>query len=253
MKPSRVGAGSGGFTLTEMLVAFTVTTLVMAGVFQGMSHFLLINAQDEIHQNLRNDLLLTMGQICKDINLATNVVSQAGTLVTDNTTLVLRQPVVGATEEIDADSFQYVTYTILSGVSLSGLVRQVWLEEGAEEPSDTRLLNDSIVALGFLFGGKPSTQVTNYNTIRDIEVILVSGRETGLRLIGTDSITTREYSDLAILNTLLDYGLDFSSLRSYIDYMNGERVDVTIAATMGASTFRNKKALGLKTSEAPSL
>ncbi|MCG3198277.1 MAG: hypothetical protein GHCLOJNM_02772 [bacterium] len=251
MKPRRSGTRSGGFTLTEMLVAFAVTTLVMAGVFQGMSHFLLINAQDEIHQNLRNDLLLTMGQICKDINLSTNVVSQAGTMTTDNTTLVLRQPVVGATEEIENDTFQYVIYTIRSGVSERGLLRQVWLAEDAEEPSESRILNDSIVALGFLFGGKPSTQVTNFHTIRDIEVILVSGRETGLRLASGDYNSTAEYSDLSILNSLLDYGLDFSSLRNYIDYMNGERVDVTIAATMGASTFRNKKALGIKTTSAP--
>ncbi len=241
-----------GFTLLEVLVGFVITGLVFSAVFTGFSQFMMLTTQDEISQNLREDLLLSMGRVCKDVNLSANVIPRAGTIFSDNTNLALRQPILSASGEILADQFQYVSYTIKNGVQERGLIRQVWAVEDAEEALQTEVVDDSIVALAFLYGGKPIAQVTNLTVIRDLEVVVVSGRKTGLRLPAGATLGSSDYPDLTVLNQLLEYGMDFPTLRSYIDTMNNNRMDVTIAATMGAATMRNKKALGLKTAAAPS-
>jgi len=243
MTSARKKTHQNGFTLLEMLVGFVITGLVFSVVFTGFSQFMMISTQDEISQNLREDLLLSLGRICKDINLSANVIPRAGSVVTDNTNLVLRQPILSATGEILADQFQFVTYTIRTGISQHGLIRQVWAGEEDEEPLDTDIVDDSIVALGFLYGGKPIAQVTNLTVIRDLEVVVVSGRKTGLRLAQGTNVESSDYPDLTVLDQLLDLGMDFPTLRSFIDSMNRSRMDVTIAATMGAGTMRNKKAL----------
>lgn len=240
-----------GFTLLEVLVGFAITGLVFSAVFTGFSQFMVISTQDEISQNLREDLLLSMGKVCKDINLSANVIPRAGGVATDNTNLVLRQPILSVTGEIVADQFRYVTYTIKTGINERGLIRQIWAAEDDEEPLQTEIVDDSIVALGFLYGGKPIAQVTNLTVVRDLEVVVVSGRKTGLRLSQGTTMDSSDYPDLRVLDQLLDYGMDFPALRSYIDSMNSSRMDVTIAATMAAASMRNKKALGLKTPASP--
>lgn len=251
MTPRQIQTSRKGFTLLEMLLSFAVTGMVFTAVFAGLSQFMVFSTQDEISQSLREDLLLSMSRICKDVNLSTNVVPRAGTVATDNTNLVIRQPILDASGEIVAGQFQFVTYSILTGLQERGLLRQVWSAEDAPEANASEIINNSIVALGFLYGGKPISLVTNLTVIKDLEVVVVSGRETGLRLERGTTLSEDIYSDLAILDQLLDYGMDFPSLRSFIDYMNSNRMDVTIAATMGAGTMRNKKALGLKTPAAP--
>lgn len=251
MTPSMEKTRPNGFTLLEMLVSFTITGLIFSAVFTGFSQFMVLSTQDEISQNLREDLLLSMGRVFKDINLSANVIPRAGTVATDNTNLVLRQPIVNATGEIVAGQFQYVTYTIKTGLQERGLIRQLWASEEDDEPLHTEIVDDSIVALGFLYGGKPISQVTNLTVIRDLEVVVVTGRKTGLRLPHGTVVDSSDYPDLIVLDQLLDYGMDFPTLRSFIDNMNRNRMDVTIAATMGAATMRNKKALGLKTPASP--
>src|SRR3972149_6956992 len=86
--------GSSGFSLVELSVSMTVVTLIATGVFSGITQMLMFTTQEEMYQNLRNDLLLTMANIRKDGHLATNVVPQAGTRITGGMTLVLRQPVL---------------------------------------------------------------------------------------------------------------------------------------------------------------
>jgi hypothetical protein len=234
-----------------MLVAFAVTSLVGSLVFKGLSQFLLFSAYDKVNQDLRGDMLLSMDQLCKDINLCTNVIPKAGGLLTDNTTLALRRPKVDADGNIQAGAFEYVTYTVKTGSSTSGMVRQVWAQTTDQTPVETVVLNDSIVALGMLFGGKPIGQVTNLTVIRDIEIILVAGRKTGLKLTSANSLSTTAFTDLTVLTPMLDQGIEFESLRDYIDQMNSDKVDIALSATMGAATFRNQRALGLKTTDPP--
>src|SRR3990172_5482455 len=105
----------------EMLLGFAITSFIFAAVFTCLGQFMVFSTQDEISQNLREDLLLTMGKICKDINLSTNVVPRAGSLATDNTTLVLRQPVVSATGVVEVGSFQFVTFALKTGDQGRGL------------------------------------------------------------------------------------------------------------------------------------
>jgi len=245
---------SAGFSLLEMLIALSIVTAVGAAVFTALSQVLLFSTQDEISQNLRDDLLLTMGRIRKDLHISTNVLPKTGNRISGGTVIVLRQPVLDAAERIVDDSFQFVSYSILPGPpGEGGLLREVWPTEDAGSPSETVILNDSIVALGFLYGGKTIQQVANLTAIRDIEVILVSARETGLQGRDGDYVTVSDFYELEILNELLDYGLEFPYLRMFLDYINASKVDVVVSSSMGTATLRNRKSLGRKTVAEPIL
>jgi hypothetical protein len=218
----------------------------------------MFTTQEEMYQNLRNDLLLSMANIRKDVHLATNVVPKAGTRVTGNMTLVLRQPVLDGNEEVVDDTFQYVSYTIdgslwnaSSGDLAGGILREVWDDINATAPTEQELLNDSVIALGFLYGGQSSNGITNFNDVRDIEIIMISGRETGLSIPTGEVVTEEDYYDLAVLEQFLEYGLEFPYVRVYLDYINSQRVNVAVASSMGSATFRNQRVLGLTGEAAP--
>ena len=243
-----------GATLLELVIGLSIVTFVSASVFTGLSQVLLFTTQDEIAQNTRADLLLTMGQIRKDIHLSANVVPQAGGRIAGGDVLVLRQPVLDAAEEVVDDAFQFVTYSVQGGgPGESGLVREVWATEDAATPSETRILNDCIIGAGFLFGGKSLFSVTNMTAIRDVEVVLISARETGLPMMQGEAYTVNDFSELEILQEMLRYGMEFPYVRMFIDYVNSMHVDVTVASSMGSATMRNRKALGLKTPGEPVL
>jgi hypothetical protein len=236
------------------LIGLSIVTFVSASVFTGLSQVLLFSTQDEIAQATRADLLLTMGQIRKDIHFSTNVVPQAGGKVAGGAVLVLRQPVLDAAEEIVDDSFQFVTYSVEGGgPGEGGLLREVWATEDAATPAESRVLNDSIIGAGFLFGGKSLYSVTNMTAIRDVEVVLISARETGLRMNRGEYYTVGDFSELDCLQEMLKYGMEFPYVRMFIDYINSMHVDVTVASSMGSATMRNRKALGLKTPGEPVL
>ena len=241
-----------GFSIVEMMIGMAVMTLVGSAVFSGLSQVLLFSAQDNLSQQLRNDLLLSMARIRRDIQLSTNVVPRAGSRVTNGVTLVLRQPVVNENEQIVDDEFRFVTYTVIfNRYGKGGLLREVWPAEDAGQPEHRSFLNEAIVGAGFLFGGKPITQVANLTVIKDLEVILVSGRETGLPMPEGAYLDSSDFSELVIIEDLLRFGLDFPSLRRYIDYINASKVDVMISTSMGTATLRNKKVLGLETPGTP--
>jgi hypothetical protein len=241
----------------ELSVGLTVVTLISAGVFSGISQMMLFTTQEEMYQNLRSDLVLTMSNIRRDLHLSTNVVPTVGGKSTGGTTLIMRQPSLDENEEIVEDSFQYVIYSIDpaatgSGTLTGGLVRQVWSGTNSTSPLETEVVNDSILGVGFLYGGQPISQVSNLNTIRDIQIILVSGRETGLILKDGIDISEEDFYELEILQTFMDQGLEFPYLRAFIDYINTFRVEVALSTSMGTATFRNQRVLGLKGEAPPS-
>lgn len=244
---------SSGFTLLEVLIGLGVSLFVGSAVFTALSQVMVQAAQDETNHELRNDLVLTLSQIQRDIRIATNVYPKAGSHSTSATTLVLRQPVTDFNNDIQEDEFQFVTYTVVwgSGNSAGKLTREVWTTEESTQPVETRVLNENIVALGFLYGGKKITQVTNLTPILDVEVVLVSGRETGLTLQGQAAYSISSLAELSVIGDLLDYGMEFPTLRFYLDNMNRYNVDIIVAASMGSAQLRNKKALGLKTIQPP--
>jgi prepilin-type N-terminal cleavage/methylation domain-containing protein len=243
-----------GFSLLELLVGLSIVTFVSASVFTGLSQVMLFAAQDEIAQDTRADLLITMGQIRKDLHMSTNVVPQAGGKIAGGDVLVLRQPVLDAAEEIVDDAFQFVTYSVEGGApGEGGLLREVWATEDAAVPTESRMLNNSVIGAGFLFGGKSLFSVTNMSAIRDVEMVLISARETGLRMDRGEYYTVDDFSDLDCLHEMLQYGMEFPYVRMFIDYINSVHVDVTVASSMGSATMRNRKALGLKTPGEPVL
>ena len=243
---------SRGYTLTELLVGMNVILLSSAAVFALISHVMLFSSQEENYQQIRNDLLLTMGQIRKDIQLSTNVVPSVGFRTTGNTTLALRQPALDMSGDILEGVFEFVTYSVGPRTSSQhGLFREVWASETASAPLHSRILNKNIVALGFLYGGDNVSNTSDLTPIMDIQIFLVSGRETGLNLAsGTNSSQSTD-ADLMLINESISYGLDFFEVRNYIDYMNSEKKDLAIATSMGTAAMRNKKALGLKTPGVP--
>jgi len=241
-----------GFSLLELLIGLSVVTFVSASVFTGFSQVMLFAVQDEIAQNTRADLLITMGQIRKDIHMAANVVPQAGGKIAAGDVLVLRQPVLDAAEEIVDVTFQFVTYTVEGGgPGVGGLVREVWATEDAAIPVESRKLNDCVIGAGFLFGGKALSSVPNMTAIWDVEVVLISARETGLQMARGEYYTEEDFSDLDCLREMMKYGMESPYVRMFIDYINAMHVDVTVASSMGSATMRNRKALGLKTPGVP--
>lgn len=250
--PSPNIRASKGVTLFELLIGLAVSTMVTAAVFSGMSSVMLFSSQDEIVQRLRDDLYITMNYIRRDCRLATNVVAKAGGRFTDGTTLVLRQPRLGLDNEIVDDEFQWVTYTVEDAGPNSdgGLIRELWHDPEAAEPVERKVLNTSIVTLGFLYGGKSVANVSNLVLVRDVEMILISARETKLKR-GAGTTDVSEFLNVEDLEYLAESGVDFTYLRAFIDYMNATKVDVVIASSMGAATVRNQRALGLKTPEPP--
>lgn len=242
-----------GATLTELLIGLSVATMVTSSVFAGLSQYLLFATQDEISQNLRDDLYLTSNNIRRDIRLATNVVGNAGTRTTSGTTICLRQPRLDQNFDLVVGEFDYVTYTLQASPTggQGGLLREVWDERDDGEPSESQILNENIVTVGFLFGGKSILSVENLTLIRDVEMILISARETGLSLRAGQTTNYGDYLDVEELAYMAQSGIDFSYLRAYIDYMNSVKVDVSIASSMGAATVRNKNSMGIQTIEAP--
>ena len=245
-------AASAGFSIVEMMIGLAIMTLVSVAVFAGLSRVLLFSAQDNLSQQLRNDLLLSMGRIRKDIQLSTNAVPRAGSRATNGVTLVLRQPVTDENEEIVDDQFRFVSYTVIFNMyGAGGLLREVWPTEDAAQPEHQSFLNEAIIGVGFLYGGKPIAQVTNLTVIKDLEIILISARETGLPMPDGAYVSASDFSELVLIEDLLRIGLDFPSVRSYIDFVNASKMDVMISTTMGTATLRNRKVLGLETPGAP--
>ncbi|MCA9425048.1 MAG: hypothetical protein KC931_01970 [Candidatus Omnitrophica bacterium] len=242
-----------GATLIELLIGLGVCLLVGSSVFAGLSRVMLFSSQDEITQNLRDDLYISMNYIRRDCRLATNVVAQAGTRLTSGTTLVLRQPKVDLNNEIVDEEFQFVTYTVEGEGSNGGggLVRELWNEQDDPEPIERKILNENVVTLGFLYGGKAIGNLENLTVVRDIELIMISARETGLVLQSATGGDIGDYINVEDLQYMAESGIDFSYLRAYIDYMNSSKVDITVASSIGAATVRNKRSLGLNTVEIP--
>ncbi len=242
-----------GATLTELLVGLAIATMVSSSVFAGLSQFMLFASQDEISQNLRDDLYLTMNNIRRDLRLATNVVSNAGTRTTSGTTICLRQPQLDMNFDLVVGEFDYVTYSLEASAieGEGGLIREVWDERDDGAPTETSTLNEYIVTLGFLYGGKSLFDVENLTLIRDVEMILISARETRLTLESNGEANVGDYFDTEDLAYMAESGVDFSYLRAYIEYMNSIKVDLTIASSMGAATVRNKDPMGIQDIETP--
>ncbi|MCA9442632.1 MAG: hypothetical protein KC964_17650, partial [Candidatus Omnitrophica bacterium] len=119
------------------------------------------------------------------------------------------------------------------------------------QPNESKILNEYIVTAGFLYGGKSIWNVENLTLIRDVEVILIGARETGLVRHGGGETNIGDYFDTDDLAYMAESGVDFSYLRAYIDYMNSIKVDLSVASTMGAATVRNKDAMGIQNIESP--
>lgn len=251
MRPRLLSSESAGFTLTEIMVASSILLIVSTGVFVGLSYFAVMSSQDALFNDLRYDVLLTMDAVRRDINLSTNVVPMAGTRVTDNTTLVLRKPVQDAAGNVVVDSFEYVVYVASRGQT--GLVREIWPDVGASGPSWQRVLNEAIVAAGFTYSGRPISQVDNLTTVRDVGIILVSARETGLRSHDAEVVEMSQFLDAELIGTLLRLEAPFHAVRYYIDYVNAHNLSVAIDGSSGAATMRNRRALGLITMTPPLL
>lgn len=238
-----------GYTLLEVLIATTIVVLISTAVFTGLAQYALLSSQEEVHLRLRQDLILSMDQVKRDIQAATNVVPRAGSRVTNNTTLVLRRPVLDAAGNVVVGAFEFITFA--AAHLGDGLVREVWATETAQQPADQRVLNESIIAVGFLYGGRSIQDVTNLTLVRDVEVLLVSSRETGLRRKGDGRAQVNEYFDLAWINTLLQFGEPFRALRAHMDRISQYRMDVMLAASTGAASMRNRRGLGLVESAPP--
>lgn len=240
-----------GFTLIENLMALAILMVLSAAVFASLAHSWVMASQDEVNNEVREDVVLTMNRVMRDVQLASNVVPQVSFRKTRDSCLVLRQPVITPDGSVVEDQFHHIVYTLSkTGV---GLVRERWTDPAATAPAHQEMISDSIVAVGFLYSGQTIAQVANLTKVRDVEIMLVSARETGLRRRTSRNVTAGQLLDPAMLRTMFQYGAPFEQVRLFIDLINTQRVDVAMSASTGAASMRNRRTLGLKTIDPPAI
>lgn len=246
-----VKRSSRGFTTVEVLFALTLTSLIYATVFAGLTQFLIYFAKDEASQQLGSDLATAMIRVRNDIRVATQVVPKLGDLKTGDTTLILKQPILDNSGRMVPDEFQHVVYSY--SVPLEGVLRQVWpatAEVENETPFQSDILEAVNASVGFLFDGEFASSVEDGTRVRNVDVYLIGGRETGVLLDGVTFFGESGSPGYATLYTTLDYETDIAPpestllLNQYVDSKDALKKDVEIQMARTTVALRNRVPIG---------
>ena len=240
-----------GFTTVEVLFALTLTSLIYATVFAGLTQFLIYFAKDEASQQLGSELATAMIRVRNDIRVASQVVPELGEMKTGDTMLILKQPVLDNTGWVVPGEFQHVAYSF--SVPLEGVLRQVWpatAEVENEPPSQSDVLEAANASVGFLFDGELASAVENATDVRNVDVYLIGGRETGVLLDGITFFGETGSSGYDVLYRTLDYETDIAPpettllLNQYVDSMDAIKRDVEIQMARATVALRNRVPIG---------
>jgi len=243
MKKNTV-SNNRGFTLAELTLSLGMVTLISAATFSGQMNLMLTASRDEVYQGLRDEVLLSLDHLERDISLSTNVypaIGSAGNMrTTGDTTLVLRQPVYNDDNTIAPGAFQYVCYTIPNNSTL--LVREEWADKNSMVPTISKVLNKNIVGMAFLYGGKTFTEVTDMFAVSEVYTLLIGGQPTGTPLPAGKSLDVSDVSDLLQFDGLVFTGLNPTHLPPNLDQINLDRQDFLFSSPIAGTTLRNHRA-----------
>ena len=165
-----------GFTLVEVLIAATLTTIVLGMALtmyiSQQRNFLVGNEYIDIHQDAR----LAMDWLANDIRWGIAVESSYGGYSTSNSCIVLKVPSIdssGDVVDINSD-FDYIIYR-LAGSNPASLKRRVYPKTGvSSRPSEDRLIAENIGSLTFSYGGTGLSSIGDLTTVTEIESSLVT-------------------------------------------------------------------------------
>lgn len=197
-----------GFTITELMVATTITGIFALGFYALVNTFQKQMVQQSVYYDTNRAARLAMDKISRDVKEAVSVVSSYGGNTTGDQVLILKLPSIDAAGEPNdiATKFDYVTYK-RDGTDSTRLVRAINVDADSSRNGGVDHISDPLPVVvkkieTLLFSDSNGVSLSSVaaGDIADLESISVRIKAQGKTRDNTQS--TQVESELMLRNKL---------------------------------------------------